>query len=77
MKPLQGINDFVIRFATVNGSGSASANNLFAKAVFRMGVYPDSTEPVDTSTRWCVEHLLSHGKGAANSHTAVAVRNTA
>lgn len=38
MKPLQGVNDFVIRFANVNGSGSASANNLFAKAVFRMGV---------------------------------------
>ena len=38
MKPLAAINDFVIRFATVNGSGSASANNLFAKAVFRMGV---------------------------------------
>lgn len=38
MKPLQGTNDFVIRFANVNGSGSASANNLFAKAVFRMGV---------------------------------------
>ncbi len=31
-------NDFVIRFANVNGSGSASANALFAKAVFRMGV---------------------------------------
>ena len=38
MKQLAAINDFVIRFATVNGSGSASANNLFAKAVFRMGV---------------------------------------
>ena len=38
MKPLEGINDFVIRFANVNGSGSASANNLFARAVFRMGV---------------------------------------
>jgi len=38
MKQLEGVNDFVIRFATVNGSGSASANNLFAKAVFRMGV---------------------------------------
>lgn len=35
---IQSINDFVIRFANVNGSGSASANNLFAKAVFRMGV---------------------------------------
>lgn len=38
MKQLQAVNDFVIRFANVNGSGSASANNLFAKAVFRMGV---------------------------------------
>ena len=32
------VNDFVIKFANVNGSGSASANSLFAKAVFRMGV---------------------------------------
>lgn len=32
------INDMVIRFANVNGTGSASANNLFAKAVFRMGI---------------------------------------
>ncbi|PIE60657.1 MAG: ferredoxin oxidoreductase [Desulfobulbus propionicus] len=38
MKHLERTNDFVIRFANVNGSGSASANNLFAKAVFRMGV---------------------------------------
>jgi 2-oxoglutarate ferredoxin oxidoreductase subunit alpha len=32
------INDFVIRFANVNGTGSASANALFTKAVFRMGI---------------------------------------
>ena len=32
------INDFVIKFANVNGSGSASANSLFARAIFRMGV---------------------------------------
>ena len=32
------INDFVIRFANVNGSGSASANGMFAKALFRMGI---------------------------------------
>jgi len=38
MMKLEGVNDFVIRFANVNGSGSASANNLFAKAVFRLGV---------------------------------------
>lgn len=32
------VNDFVIRFANVNGTGSASANLLFTKAIFRMGV---------------------------------------
>jgi 2-oxoglutarate ferredoxin oxidoreductase subunit alpha len=32
------INDFVIKFANVNGSGSASANALFAKSILRMGV---------------------------------------
>ncbi len=31
-------NDFVVKFANVNGSGSASANELFAKAILRMGV---------------------------------------
>ena len=36
--PVAGINNFVIKFANVNGSGSASANELFAKAVMRMGV---------------------------------------
>jgi 2-oxoglutarate ferredoxin oxidoreductase subunit alpha len=34
----QKINDFVIRFANVNGTGSASANFLFTKAIFRMGI---------------------------------------
>ncbi|MBH1978623.1 MAG: 2-oxoacid:acceptor oxidoreductase subunit alpha [Comamonadaceae bacterium] len=38
MKPIEAINDFVIKFANVNGSGSASANELFAKAILRMGV---------------------------------------
>src|SRR5215204_3565836 len=36
--PLESVNDFVVRFANVNGSGSASANELFARAVLRMGV---------------------------------------
>ncbi len=38
MKPIAAINDFVVKFANVNGSGSASANELFAKAILRMGV---------------------------------------
>ncbi|MSP57830.1 MAG: 2-oxoacid:acceptor oxidoreductase subunit alpha [Flavobacteriaceae bacterium] len=33
------VNDFVVRFANVNGSGSASANFLFTKAIFRMGIF--------------------------------------
>ena len=32
------VNDFVVKFANVNGSGSASANSMFAKAILRMGV---------------------------------------
>jgi 2-oxoglutarate ferredoxin oxidoreductase subunit alpha len=32
------VNDFVVKFANVNGSGSASANGLFARSILRMGV---------------------------------------
>ncbi|MDR3386488.1 MAG: 2-oxoacid:acceptor oxidoreductase subunit alpha [Rudaea sp.] len=38
MKPIEAVNDFVVKFANVNGSGSASANELFAKSILRMGV---------------------------------------
>jgi len=38
MSRIEASNDFVIKFANVNGSGSASANELFAKAILRMGV---------------------------------------
>ncbi|HEX3061467.1 MAG TPA: 2-oxoacid:acceptor oxidoreductase subunit alpha, partial [Usitatibacter sp.] len=38
MKPIAAVNDFVVKFANVNGSGSASANTLFAKSILRMGV---------------------------------------
>src|ERR1043165_702405 len=36
--PISSVNDFVVRFANVNGSGSASANELFARSILRMGV---------------------------------------
>ena len=49
MKQIEGINDFVVKFANVNGSGSASANELFAKAVLRMGV-PVSPRNIFPST---------------------------
>ena len=35
---IEATNDFVIKFANVNGSGSASANRLFARSFLRMGV---------------------------------------
>lgn len=34
----QAVNDFVVRFANTNGTGSASANQMFAKAIIRMGI---------------------------------------
>ncbi|MGH6870205.1 MAG: 2-oxoacid:acceptor oxidoreductase subunit alpha [Rhizomicrobium sp.] len=36
--PISATNDFVVKFANVNGSGSASANELFARCILRMGV---------------------------------------
>ncbi|MEK9828257.1 MAG: 2-oxoacid:acceptor oxidoreductase family protein, partial [Rhodospirillales bacterium] len=35
---IAAINEFVVKFANVNGSGSASANELFARSILRMGV---------------------------------------
>ncbi len=65
MNQLESVNDFVIRFANVNGSGSASANNLFAKAVFRMGVpvspkniFPSNIQGLPT---WYEVRINEHG----------------
>ena len=38
MTPIKAVNDFVVKFANVNGSGSASANGMFAKSILRMSV---------------------------------------
>lgn len=38
VKQIKSVNEFVIRFANTNGTGSASANSMFAKALFRMGI---------------------------------------
>ncbi len=38
MSPIKPVNDFVVKFANVNGSGSASANEMFARSILRMGV---------------------------------------
>jgi 2-oxoglutarate/2-oxoacid ferredoxin oxidoreductase subunit alpha len=38
MASISSVNECVIRFANTNGTGSASANSMFAKAIFRMGI---------------------------------------
>jgi 2-oxoglutarate ferredoxin oxidoreductase subunit alpha len=38
MQPISSVNEFVVKFANVNGSGSASANEMFARSILRMGV---------------------------------------
>jgi 2-oxoglutarate ferredoxin oxidoreductase subunit alpha len=64
-KPLQAVNDFVVKFANVNGSGSASANELFAKSILRMGVpmsprniFPSNIQGLPT---WYEVRVSEHG----------------
>ena len=48
---IESVNDFVIKFANVNGTGSASANQMFAKAIFRMGI-PVSPKNIQGLPTW-------------------------
>ena len=79
MEKIASINDCVIRFANVNGSGSASANNLFAKAVFRLGVpvspkniFPSNIQGLPT---WYEVRVNEHGylgrRGGADMVVAI------
>ena len=59
------VNDLVIRFANVNGTGSASANNMFSKAIFRMGIpvspkniFPSNIQGLPT---WYEERISEKG----------------
>ena len=72
MKRIEAVNDFVIKFANVNGSGSASANELFAKAILRMGVpvsprniFPSNIQGMPTwhEARVCEKGYLGHRGG--------------
>ncbi len=38
VRPKKVVNDFTIQVATVNGSGSQSANSILLRSIFRMGV---------------------------------------
>jgi len=65
MKTITAINDFVVKFANINGSGSASANELFAKAIIRMGVpvsprniFPSNIQGLPT---WYELRVTEHG----------------
>jgi 2-oxoglutarate ferredoxin oxidoreductase subunit alpha len=65
MNKIESTNDFVVRFANVNGSGSASANNLFAKAIFRLGIpvspkniFPSNIQGLPT---WYEVRVNEHG----------------
>ena len=53
MTQITAVNDFVIKFANVNGSGSASANELFAKAILRMGVPVSPRNIFPATSRAC------------------------
>ena len=71
------INDFVVRFANVNGTGSASANALFTKAVFRMGVpvtpkniFPSNIQGLPT---WYEIRVSSEGYVSRPAHMDLVV----
>jgi 2-oxoglutarate/2-oxoacid ferredoxin oxidoreductase subunit alpha len=59
------LNDFTIRVATVNGSGSQSSNLVLTNAIFRMGipvapknVFPSNIEGLPT---WFDVRITSRG----------------
>ena len=65
MQPITATNDFVVKFANVNGSGSASANELFARTILRMGVplcsrniFPSNIQGLPT---WYEVRVSGHG----------------
>src|SRR5688572_13677385 len=73
---ISATNDFVVQFANVNGSGSASANRLFARSIIRMGVpiasrniFPSNIQGLPTWYEVRVSghgHLGRRGGGAAS-----------
>jgi 2-oxoglutarate ferredoxin oxidoreductase subunit alpha len=65
------VNDFAVKLANVNGTGSASANSLLVQAIFRMGVpvsgknlFPSNIQGLPT---WYEIRVNGHG------HTARAI----
>jgi 2-oxoglutarate ferredoxin oxidoreductase subunit alpha len=77
MEQKSQINDFVVRIATVNGTGSASANALLLKSIFRMGVpvvgknyFPSNIQGLPT---WYEIRVTHEGYLARSGHINVMV----
>jgi 2-oxoglutarate ferredoxin oxidoreductase subunit alpha len=71
------INDVVIKIATVNGTGSASANGLLRKAIFRMGVpvvgknyFPSNIQGLPT---WYEIRVTGEGYSCRSDRTDIMV----
>jgi 2-oxoglutarate ferredoxin oxidoreductase subunit alpha len=71
------INDFVVKFANVNGTGSASANSLIMKAIFRMGIpvtgknyFPSNIQGLPT---WYEIRVTRDAYAARASHVDIMV----
>src|ERR1700704_3428229 len=72
------VNDFVVKFANVNGTGSASANSLVMKAIFRMGVpvtgknyFPSNIQGLPT---WYEIRVTRDGYAAPRNQVRIMVR---
>ena len=71
------VNDFVIKMATVNGTGSASANGLLLKALFRMGIpvvgknyFPSNIQGLPT---WYEIRVTGEGHNSASNELDIVV----
>ncbi|MDX1405173.1 MAG: 2-oxoacid:acceptor oxidoreductase subunit alpha [Woeseiaceae bacterium] len=74
---MSGVNDVTIKIATVNGTGSASANGLLMKAIFRMGIpvvgknyFPSNIQGLPT---WYEVRVSGEGHQARADHVDIMV----
>jgi 2-oxoglutarate/2-oxoacid ferredoxin oxidoreductase subunit alpha len=75
--PVSRINDFAIKIATVNGTGSASANSLLMKSIFRSGIpvmgknyFPSNIQGLPT---WYEIRVTKDGHVARSGHIDIMV----
>jgi 2-oxoglutarate/2-oxoacid ferredoxin oxidoreductase subunit alpha len=66
------VNDFVIKLANVNGTGSASANTMLMKSIFRMGVPVMGKNYFPSTSRACPPGMKSASPGTRTSPVPVA-----